>query len=733
MSKVSFWRQSAVQHYLDEIDKRGFIYKRRWNDILWHSTAVQLFMPRAKVHLFDDFTYEHASRAGGTGGEACVVYGGISQGTKDPRGCGAVRELFARDFCGGRKLGTSWTGETEKSPVPCVQLVRQNDGSTLASVLAGSVTVAAPDCASPTWQPYYCSIKRRTLKGGAPFRVAHGCQAQHKNESIEAHQERMLETLRVCVRNGTRSSKASSAELTPQTHTRRASIEAQLPDECAALSSTLSECGLHDSKFECWPRQGLTEDTHASDELSASYLRQPSHALSIALLVARGNGQIHLIPRQLWRPAKSNSYLLPGTYLPSPKYWCELSQGHAALLRKQQEVRQAAHERRCSAASALNSTEAIGLLTHPNRGGVSKNLVYLAESAARGADDGWVQFVPQDAPWDFARGVRRCADGEGRFSCFFRATLCKPRVPRTAPRCDNCGRFPRYQWRRFEPWPQSAMRGMNLALALEARILTGLQPWVEERVHTILQSAASLTEVLPQQSSSIGMHVRRGDACVTYNISVSSQRRCFGLEAYVVAARHLRRLYGEKYSTILLVTDSEEVLHEASAFRDFAWCVVRYDRAAVGGKQGINVGTKTRGQRLFVEDRAASGDPANEQLVISMLAELRFISAADLFVGTSRSFVSLGAALRNHLRRVSLSSPTYIRLSCVGSCAVAHLGASRRAAAHHLSRGRPNSNNVAYSRPILAWRRRRLGLDAVHLLDADAKCGVRDQCRWCQS
>lgn len=713
-----------MQHYLDEIDKRGFIYKRRWNDILWHSTAVQLFMPRAKVHLFDDFTYEHASRAGGTGGEACVVYGGISQGTKDPRGCGAVHELFARDFCGGRKLGTSWT---EKSPVPCVQLVRQNDGSTLASVLAGSVTVAAPDCASPTWQPYYCSIKRRTLKGGAPFRVAHGCQAQHKNESIEAHQERMLETLRVCVRNGKRSSKASGPELTPRTHTRRASIEAQLPDECAALSSTLSECDLHDSKFECWPRQGLTEDTHASDELSASYLRQPSHALSIALLVARGNGQIHLIPRQLWRPAKSNSYLLPGTYLPSPKYWCELNQGHAALLRKQQEVRQAAHERRCSAASALNSTEAIGLLTHPNRGGVSKNLVYLAESAARGADDGWVQFVPQDAPWDFARGVRRCADGEGRFSCFFQATLCKPRVPRTAPRCDNCGRFPRYQWRRFEPWPQSAMRGMSLALALEARILTGLKPWVEERVHTILQSAASLTEVLPQQSSSIGMHVRRGDACETYNISVSSQRRCFGLETYVVAARHLRRLYGEKYSTILLVTDSEEVLHEASAFRDFAWRFVRYDRAAVGGKQGINVGTKTRGQRLFVEDRAASGDPANEQLVISILAELRFISAADLFVGTSRSFVSLGAALRNHLRRVSLSSPNYTRLSCVGSCAVAHLGASRRAAAHTISL--EGDQIQAYSRPILAWRRRRLGLDAVHLLDADAKCGVRDQCR----
>ena len=69
----------------------------------------------------------------------------------------------------------------------------------------------------------------------------------------------------------------------------------------------------------------------------------------------------------------------------------------------------------------------------------------------------------------------------------------------------------------------------------------------------------------------------------------------------------------------------------------------------------------------------------------------------------------------------------YIRLSCVGSCAVAHLGASRRAAAHTISL--EGDQIQAYSRPILAWRRRRLGLDAVHLLDADAKCGVRDQCR----
>ena len=431
---------------------------------------------------------------------------------------------------------------------------------------------------------------------------------------------------------------------------------AQLPNDCAAQPSTLSECGLRGSSFGCWARQGLVEDMHATDELSAQYLQQPSHALSIALLLSRGNAHKDVIPRQLRRPATSNSYLLPGAYLPSPRYWCELN--HSALLRKQQEVRQAGHFRRCSAGLS-NSTEAVGLLTYPNRGGVAKNLVYLAESAARGVDNGWVQFVPPGTSWDFARGVHRCADSEGTFTCFFRPTLCEVSAkagPSTEPHCDDCGglprggRLPRYDWGRFEPWPQSVVRGMYYALALEARILTGLQPWAEERVEAILRSATSLTErtmgVSPQLTRSIGMHVRRGDACETYNISALSQRRCFRLDAYVAAARYLRSLYGDQYSKILLVTDSEQVLQEATTFSDFTWQTVRYDRAAVGGKQGANLGTKTRSERLYIEDRAAAGDPANEQLVISMLAELRFISGADLFVGTSRSFVSLGACLR---------------------------------------------------------------------------------------
>jgi len=49
ISKVSFWHKPEVQRFLDHIDREGVIYTLRWNDILWQSTAVQMFMPRRQV------------------------------------------------------------------------------------------------------------------------------------------------------------------------------------------------------------------------------------------------------------------------------------------------------------------------------------------------------------------------------------------------------------------------------------------------------------------------------------------------------------------------------------------------------------------------------------------------------------------------------------------------------------------------------------------------------------
>lgn len=62
VSAVSFWRRPDVRAFLEHVDASKTIYYNRWGDALWHSVALQLFMPRSQVHMFDDFTYEHTSR-----------------------------------------------------------------------------------------------------------------------------------------------------------------------------------------------------------------------------------------------------------------------------------------------------------------------------------------------------------------------------------------------------------------------------------------------------------------------------------------------------------------------------------------------------------------------------------------------------------------------------------------------------------------------------------------------
>ena len=42
ITKVSFWRSAPVKRFLESVDQSGFIYTRRWNDILWQTSAVQI-------------------------------------------------------------------------------------------------------------------------------------------------------------------------------------------------------------------------------------------------------------------------------------------------------------------------------------------------------------------------------------------------------------------------------------------------------------------------------------------------------------------------------------------------------------------------------------------------------------------------------------------------------------------------------------------------------------------
>lgn len=89
ISRVDFWMSEPVRGFLEQVDRMGGIYVNRWNDLILQSAAVQVFLEKAKVHKFTDWTYEHATIRDGK-----LTYGGIWQGDADP-GSPAVKDFVA--------------------------------------------------------------------------------------------------------------------------------------------------------------------------------------------------------------------------------------------------------------------------------------------------------------------------------------------------------------------------------------------------------------------------------------------------------------------------------------------------------------------------------------------------------------------------------------------------------------------------------------------------------------
>ncbi len=96
ISRVAFWQRDDVRAFLSHVDSSGVIYQHRWNDLILQSATVQMFMPRAKVALFSDFSYEHSTTTTRSNGSSCVIYGGYAQGTADPKGRAHAQRLLAR-------------------------------------------------------------------------------------------------------------------------------------------------------------------------------------------------------------------------------------------------------------------------------------------------------------------------------------------------------------------------------------------------------------------------------------------------------------------------------------------------------------------------------------------------------------------------------------------------------------------------------------------------------------
>ncbi|KAI5967341.1 KRE2 [Candida margitis] len=59
IANLNFWRSDAYRAYFDYLDSTGGFFYERWGDAPVHSIAAALFLPKSKIHYFEDVGYRH--------------------------------------------------------------------------------------------------------------------------------------------------------------------------------------------------------------------------------------------------------------------------------------------------------------------------------------------------------------------------------------------------------------------------------------------------------------------------------------------------------------------------------------------------------------------------------------------------------------------------------------------------------------------------------------------------
>lgn len=59
IASLKFFRSSAYNKYFDYLDRAGGFFYERWGDAPVHSIGVALFLPKEKIHFFEDIGYYH--------------------------------------------------------------------------------------------------------------------------------------------------------------------------------------------------------------------------------------------------------------------------------------------------------------------------------------------------------------------------------------------------------------------------------------------------------------------------------------------------------------------------------------------------------------------------------------------------------------------------------------------------------------------------------------------------
>ena len=166
ISRVDFWFLPHVQMFLASVEASHLIYTLRFNDILWQSTAIKLFMEPQRVFMFQDWAYEHVTfRSISHGGgrhkrrqSQCAQVGAFVLGTDGARHEPArqrARELLRQEAC---MIAQSVTrvALTLKRVRRCVIAQPHNRSVLDAITFGGSVSTEQPFC-DRTPAPYYCT------------------------------------------------------------------------------------------------------------------------------------------------------------------------------------------------------------------------------------------------------------------------------------------------------------------------------------------------------------------------------------------------------------------------------------------------------------------------------------------------------------------------------------------------------------------------------------------------
>ena len=173
-TRVSFWMRRDVQAFLQYVDSSHTIYTKRWNDILWHSSALQVFGDRSRVQMLTSFGYEHASYEKVVSKTRkmlfCPWMGGVVLGTGPNQSAGLqrLRHMALMPLCRDHSAAKSGVR-------PCMKLHGGGSGGDAdvgggeysrqaAAVLYGSASVEQPSCDLDP-KPYFCSASAGQLDG----------------------------------------------------------------------------------------------------------------------------------------------------------------------------------------------------------------------------------------------------------------------------------------------------------------------------------------------------------------------------------------------------------------------------------------------------------------------------------------------------------------------------------------------------------------------------------------